>query len=123
MKGLYAGFLLALFACGNGDDTADGTRSECAFGGTLTECPEIDRTPEDACWRLVDCASIPVSSDNANRFDWGHCVDSIESAEDPAERLSIDCIAASSCDQLQAPGSPHDPDPSKMPCFMIGGAQ
>jgi hypothetical protein len=120
MKGLYASLALVLFACGKGDDTAQGTRAECAHGGALVDCDDADRTPEGACWRLVDCAAIPVSSDNNNRFDWGKCVDRIESSLATNQTLMIDCIAVSSCDQLQIHGSPQDPDPNYMPCFQIG---
>ncbi len=120
MKGLYV--LVLLGACGAGDDTADGTRAECAHGGALVSCPPAERTPEGACWRLVDCGAIPVKSDNENRFTWGHCVDRIERSTSTAEQLIIDCIAVSTCDQLQT-GNSHDPDPGQMPCFQIGAGQ
>ncbi|HEX4419998.1 MAG TPA: hypothetical protein VH165_18920 [Kofleriaceae bacterium] len=111
----------ALAACGNGDDTNDGTRAECAQGGALTACPEAERTAEGACWRLVDCGAIPVSSDNTNRFTWGKCADAIESATDDRQRLVIDCIAASTCDELQVKNSPGNPNPNDFPCLRIGG--
>ena len=122
MTGMYASFALVLMSCGAGDDTADGSRAECAHGGALTACPEAERTPEGACWRLVDCAAIPVKSADTgqNRFDWGRCVNRIETAHDTGRRLMIDCIAASSCDQLQGQGSPNNPQPDQMPCFMLG---
>src|SRR5438270_8528137 len=94
--------LLALAACGAGDDTTDGARGQCAEGGTLTACPEADRTAEGACWRLVDCAAIPLHVDDPNAFDWDNCVDGIQSLTADRERLVIDCIAASSCDALKA---------------------
>src|SRR5690348_13002158 len=105
MKGLFASLALAVLGCGAGDDTATGASAECASGGALTTCPEAERTPEGACWRLVDCAAIPVKTsadkENNGAFDWGTCLDFIERRGDAAERLIIDCIAASSCDQLQ----------------------
>ena len=75
---------LALGACGNGDDTTEGTRAECAQGGALTDCPDAARTAEGACWRLVDCGAISVKSDSndKNRFTWGRCADVIESVTD-----------------------------------------
>jgi hypothetical protein len=125
MKGLFAGVWLAVVCssgCGAGDDTADGTRAECAHGGALVDCPPAERTPEGACWRLVDCAVMPVKSDG-NNFDWGKCFDKIQATSDIAEQLVIDCIAASSCDQLQVQGSPHDPNVSMMACFNLGSGQ
>lgn len=126
MKGLFASLALAvcsvLGACGAGDDTADGTRAECAHGGALVACPPAERTAQGACWRLVDCAVMPVKSDDkgTNAFDWGKCVDRIMAASDIAEQLVIDCIAASSCDQLQVQGSPHNPDSSMITCLQLG---
>jgi hypothetical protein len=125
MKGLFASLGLAVvsFGCGAGDDTADGTRAECAHGGALVSCPPAERTAQGACWRLVDCAVIPVKSDNDNIFDWGKCFDRIQSASDIGEQLIIDCIAASSCDQLQVEGSPHSPDSNMITCLSIGRGQ
>lgn len=118
-----AGFVgLGAPGCGNGaGDTNEGTRAECAAGGALTSCPEADRTAEGACWRLVDCGAISVSSDNDNRFTWAHCVTDIEAQGDDAQRLIIDCVAASSCDQLRVAGSPRNPDPNDIQCLRFGG--
>jgi hypothetical protein len=91
--------------CGAGDDTSDGARGQCAFGGELTDCPDSAKTPEGACWRLVDCGRIPIDSEDPNdpgEFDWGVCVDGIESLTADRQRLVINCIAASSCDELRA---------------------
>ncbi|MFT3700701.1 MAG: hypothetical protein QM831_46580 [Kofleriaceae bacterium] len=109
-------------ACGAGDDTATGSHSRCAEGGAINDCTDAVETPEDACWRLVDCAAIPVKSgDKDNHFDWGACVDRIEQAIDVEQNLIVDCIAASSCDALKAPGSPDNPDVGQMACFQLGG--
>lgn len=113
--------LAGLGACGAGDDTTEGTRSECAQGGALTDCPDAERTAQGACWRLVDCGAISVSSDNANRFTWPHCVDQIEGATADAERLVINCIAASTCDELRVAGSPGNPDRNAIQCLRFGG--
>jgi len=115
-----AGFGLAA-ACGAGDDTTEGTRAECAQGGTLTDCPDAERSAVGACWRLVDCGAISISSDNANRFTWPRCVDVLEGQTSDRQRLVINCIAASTCDELRVQGSPRTPDPDDMHCLRFGG--
>src|SRR5262249_6570628 len=94
--------VLAVAACGAGDDTTDGARAKCASGGAINACPDADRTPRGACWRMVDCSAIPLDSNDPNVFDWGNCVFAIESLSDTGEQLTINCIAASSCDQLKS---------------------
>jgi hypothetical protein len=116
-----AAIVVAMAACGAGDDTTDGTRAECAQGGQLTDCPDAERTAQGACWRLVDCGAIAVKSDNGNRFTWGRCVDTIEGQTADRERLVINCIAASSCDELRVNNSPINPNPNDMHCLRIGG--
>jgi hypothetical protein len=111
----------SLGGCGAGDDTTDGTRGQCAEGGALNTCPESERTAEGACWRLVDCAAIPLHSDDPNVFDWDNCVDGIQQLTTDRERLIVDCIAASSCDALKVDGSPRTPDTGQMPCLQLGG--
>jgi hypothetical protein len=108
-------------ACGAGDDTNIGTRGECAQGGTLTDCPPAERTAEGACWRLVDCGAIAVVSDNTNRFTWARCVDTLDAATAVAQRLVIDCIAASTCDALRVEGSPKNPHTDQLRCLRFGG--
>src|SRR5262245_54270402 len=98
---------IVLAACSAGDDTTEGARSFCAQGGALTDCPDAERTPQGACWRLVDCGAIPVASDNENRFTWGRCVDLLERQTADRQRLVINCIAASTCDELRVDGSPE----------------
>jgi hypothetical protein len=112
--------VIALLGC-SANDTTDGTRGQCAEGGELTACPEAERTSEGACWRLVDCAAIPLHSNQNNVFDWNHCVNGIERLTTDRERLVIDCIAASSCDQLKVDGSPQQPDTTQMACLRFGG--
>ena len=111
-------------ACGAGDDTIQGTRGQCAEGGALTDCPDAERTSEGACWRLVDCGAIPVKVDDPtmdHKFTWGRCVDSLDSITEDRRRVIINCVAASTCDELRVQGSPNDPDPNNMPCFRLGG--
>ena len=112
-------------ACG-GDDTVEGARGRCAFGGELNDCPDAERTAEGACWRLVDCGAIPAAYENPAtpddvRFDWGECVDFLEGQTADRRRLMIHCIAASICDELRVEGSPDDPDPFEIRCIRIGG--
>jgi hypothetical protein len=127
MNGWTAGLALAAFgvvACG-GDDTVQGAHGQCAFGGELNDCPDAERTPEGACWRLVDCGSIPISYENPDnpddrRFDWGRCVDFLEGQTADRQRIMINCIAASICDELRVDGSPDDPNPGEIRCIRIG---
>lgn len=125
MKGWTASLVLATSfaaACG-GDDTVEGARGQCAFGGELNDCPDAERTSEGACWRLVDCGAIPASNSNPNdpnRFDWGFCVDFLERQTADRRRLMINCIAGSICDDLRAQGSPDNPDRNDLRCIRIG---
>lgn len=124
MRGCIAivvGMLGMLGGCGAGDDTTEGTRAECAQGGALTDCPDAERTAQGACWRLVDCGAISIKSDVANRFTWPRCVDAIESLTSDRQRLVINCIAASTCDELRVQGSPSNPDANEMHCLRLGG--
>ena len=113
--------LFTAAACGaGGNDTTDGTRGQCAEGGTLNQCPEAERTAEGACWRLVDCAAIPLHADPDYVFDWDTCVNDLEQLTADRERLVIDCIAASTCDQLVVDGSPDRPNTDHMQCLQLG---
>jgi len=112
---------VGLAACGASDDTNEGTRAGCAQGGALTDCPDAERTAPAACWRLVDCGAISVVSDNVNRFTWGRCVDEIERLTADRQRLVINCVAASTCDELRVNGSPRNPNPNDMHCLRFGG--
>lgn len=127
MKGWTAGLVLAAFcafACG-GDDTIEGARGQCAFGGELNDCPDAERTSEGACWRLVDCGAIPAGYSNPDdpddrRFDWGTCADVLDGQTADRRRLVINCIAASVCDELRVSGSPDNPNPNEIRCLRFG---
>jgi hypothetical protein len=108
-------------ACSAGDDTATGAHAQCSEGGAINSCDTDVTTAQGACWKLVDCGAIPVSSDNNNVFDWGACVDRIETSIDVGEQLTISCINASSCDALKVPGSPNQPDLNQISCMHLGG--
>ena len=118
--------LLALGgACGgNGEDA--GARGQCAEGGQLNAgtCP-VDHSAQGACDYLVDCGVIPIESDQGNnhQFDWGDCVNTIESYITTGEDLVIDCIEASSCDSLKVDGSPDQPDENSITCLHLGGGR
>ena len=108
--------LVLLAACNAGDDTTDGARALCAEGGALNQCPDPPKTAQGACWKLVDCAAIPLES--MNNFDWGACVDYIERRTEDRQRLVIDCVAASSCDALKP-----DPQNGAIGCLLLGDQQ
>ena len=94
--------MLALLACSAGDDTADGTRGQCAEGGELNSCSDTPHTVYEACWRMVDCMAIPlVRTDDEFADDWDNCVEQIQSMLSPQQELTIACIGASTCDQLK----------------------
>jgi hypothetical protein len=133
MTARFAGTLLAALGClagaSSGGCSSDantlGARGSCAYGGVLTDCPDAARTAEAACWRLVDCGAIPVayeSPDNPGdrRFDWGACVDFLEGQTADRRRVMIQCVAASICDELRAPGSPESPNPAEVRCLRLG---
>src|SRR5262249_37961165 len=111
--------VLVVASCGAGDDTTDGARARCAQGGALNACPEADHTPEAVCWRMVDCAAIPLKAMDQDVFDWDHCVNSIEALPSAEQELTIDCIAASSCDQLKTGDNMH-PHRTDFFCFLLG---
>ena len=108
-------WIAALAAC----SAADGTRGQCAEGGALEDCPPADRTPEGACWRLVDCGAINLKDTNGN-FDWTQCVSFIDGITPDRAQLVIDCVAASTCDGLKVQGSPDDPHTDEMTCLLLG---
>jgi len=124
MKGWLLLILVAA-ACGTGNDVTDGTRGPCAAGGALNTCPEADHTVEGACWRLVDCGAIPLHADNdTNIFDWDNCVVDLEGLSTVGQQLAIDCIAASTCDELKVQDSPANGNghvyPDQFRCYLLG---
>ena len=106
------GLALCAAACDN-TENIDGARGPCAAGGVLAGCPDSDETPEAACWRLIECGVMPLEarnddgSDDPNGFDYGRCVNALESYIDDRARVVIACISSSTCDELLAPGSPE----------------
>lgn len=117
--------LLACALCAACDDTEDkdGARGSCAAGGVLSGCDDAERTVEAACWRLVECGSLPLESgdiDNVNRPDFGNCLDVLDRMTDERAALVIACVVSSTCDELQVPGSPA---PYQYPACFDYGAQ
>lgn len=92
-------------------DGIDGTRGPCAAGGQILEDPSCEavETIEDACWKLVQCAVIPLDSDEGGPRDWGSCVDRLEDMRDHNRDLALACVDAASCDQLIVNDSPNNP--------------
>jgi len=111
--------LIALAASCDDTKAVDGARTGCAVGGALNGCQAASATVIDACNRLVDCGSIPVDNDDENGFDWGRCVDQLESRQIDQQRFTVSCIVASTCDELRTDGSPNSPY-GRIPCLSFG---
>lgn len=121
MTARTVGLLLALGACGLGDDRADGSRAQCAEGGALDDTCAADlRTAEQACWRLVDCGAISLHENGQYAFDWNRCVREVETAGAPQQRLIMACIAASTCDQLKVRSSDGTDSYDRPTCLAFG---
>ena len=110
--------LVAVGAGCDGTDAADGARGSCASGGTLAGCADSATDPEAACWRLVECGSYPIDGVEPNDLDWGRCVDELNTMVPERATVVMACIASSTCDELQAPGSPTPWD--RPACFDYG---
>ncbi len=97
-------FAAALGAAACSSDTAaPGTRGDCAEGGAINadQCPPVELTPYSVCEKAVACGVIVRDShDNGN--DYQECVNRIlQHGDDGTADFMMECIAASSCDQLQ----------------------
>jgi hypothetical protein len=125
MKGFCTASVIALalsslLAGCAGDDASPGARDLCAQGGELNDCPDTERTVEAVCWRLVDCGAIAVNGSEDFSLDWGTCMDRLEDTPADRRRLVVNCIAASTCDQLRVDGSPTNPNTEQMYCISLG---
>jgi hypothetical protein len=116
--GLAAAALSAA-GCDAEGDAKLGQRDPCASAsGVLIGCGDATvATADDACWKLVECAVIPLESDG---FDWASCVARL--GEQPAAELSfiLACIEVSTCDELVTSGSPSNPTSSEIRCLAYG---
>lgn len=115
MKGWTSVLMLALLACSAGDDVADGTRGLCAEGGELNDCGDTPNTAREACWRMVTCGAIDLRASEDYQFDFDNCVRRVQRMSDAAQRLTIACVGASTCDQLKI-----DTDNGNDRCFLFG---
>lgn len=113
-----------LVAC-DFDGAAPGVRGQCA---TAVGDPICDNVPiessSDACWKLVQCGSIPVASaEDRDDFDYARCLARFDSIGDHRAEVSMACIEASTCDQLRFEGGRDTPRPnseSMPPCLEYG---
>ena len=105
---ILAALLCIAGACGI-DPPRSAARGPCTSDtDTGPDCePVALASAEDACWRLVQCGALPVAnpeSDPTCCFDWGACVNHVDSLPDEQFEMSLACIEASTCDDLK-PGS------------------
>jgi hypothetical protein len=118
--------LVALAASCDFEGSKPGVRGECSAypGGPLQECERVEVvSPEDACWRLVECGAIPVVNPEAEPdccFDWARCVGYLEDLSDPQLELALACVEVSPCDSLKWNGSPNRPNDELPPCLAQG---
>jgi hypothetical protein len=106
-----------------GDGPTQGHRDRCADAtGALIGCEEVEiSTPEEACWRLVECGVIPLVNGPETdwAFDWDACVRNIERLPDSRYGLVLSCIEASTCEELRVERSPTTPNEDP-PCLAYG---
>ena len=118
-------FHVALVGACDFEGSAPGVRGQCAtaIGEPLCESEEIESS-SDACWKLVQCGSIPVASpEDENYFDYGNCLARFDAIGDHRSEVSMACIAASTCDQLRFEGGSNTPrtnSESLPPCLEYG---
>jgi hypothetical protein len=100
-----------IVACGI-DSPRPPPRGQCSpEEDPRTGCePVALASAEEACWRLVECGAVPVAnpeSDPGCCFDWGSCVNRVESMADEQFELALACVESSSCEELRpiAPGA------------------
>jgi hypothetical protein len=111
---------LAVAAC-DSDGATQGHRDPCAnAAGVFLGCPaERLDTPEEACWRLVECGAIPLERldpEDTGLLDWAGCVRRVERLPSNQHALVMACLEVSSCDDLRVGGSPTTPRGSP-PCL------
>ena len=120
---LLAAAVAAVAACDT-DGPIPGVRGPCAVGaGPLQECAvEEVETPEDACWRMVECGALAVNrpdeEEDCGFCDFRSCVLLLESMGEDQMQLALECVEASPCDQLKTEGAPENGDPPW--CFQQG---
>jgi len=112
-----------LFSCSY-DGTSPGVRGRCATATGDPVCEDEILSGEDACWKLVHCASIPVAGQEEDSvFDFPACTRFFGRLSDHRYDLSLACVGASTCDQLRFRNGPAEPDDSESrmpPCLQYG---
>lgn len=102
-----------------------GVRGRCAtaIGEPLCEDEAIE-TSADACWKLVQCGSIPVANlEDENFFDYANCITRFDEIGAHRSEVSMACIEASTCDQLRfdnGPDQPRNDSQGMPPCLEYG---
>ncbi len=92
------------------EGAAPGVRGQCAAASGEPLCVSSVETPEDACWKLVECGSIPVANEEEqNFFDYANCLNRFDAIGEHRSALSMACIEASTCDQLRFENGPNQP--------------
>ena len=125
---MFALALMPLLAC-SFDDATPGVRGPCATASGEPLCAsEAIETGEDACWKLIECGSIPVVEpmpDDNRYFDQSECARHFEQLSDNRLKVALACVEASTCDQLRFRGGPEHPtrDPEGMPACLEYGDQ
>ncbi len=118
--------LVPLVAC-SFDENAPGVRGPCGATNGEPLCPaESIVTGDDACWKLVQCGSIPIESEEDNIFDEPFCEFFFDRLSPHRYRISVACVAASTCDQLRfedGPVNPRADRPERMPLCLEYGDQ
>lgn len=94
------------------DGATQGVSEQCATGnGSLLDCDDQSiESAEDACWRLVRCAAIPLANSDEEPnafFDWARCVRHIDRLSDELYDATLACVEAATCDDLKARNAPE----------------
>lgn len=107
-----AAVVLTMTGC-SFDGSVPGVRQQCATASADPLCePTIVTTPEEACWLLVECGSIPVlnpEGEEESYFDYGICVRFFERLDSHRLDVSLACLSRATCDELRFRGSPDQP--------------
>ena len=107
------------------ETAAPGVRGQCATAVGEPLCQEnAIESAADACWKLVQCGSIPVANqEEENFFDYGNCVSRFDRLSEHRANLSMACIEVSTCDQLRFDNGPDRPgnySEAMPPCLEYG---
>lgn len=119
--------LLPLVSC-SFDENAPGVRGPCGATNGEPLCPaESIVTGDDACWKLVQCGSIPVESDQEQNdvFDEPYCERYFDRLSPHRYDIAVACVAAATCDQLRFQDGPVTPsrNPERGPLCLEYGDQ